>query len=148
MVDAWEWQNLTTKYGYDVPALVIEAGFEKQYRECFAVSEKIFNEMYAAGFIEEAQYVTLLGHKLRYHFIINARQAFHLLELRTSPQGHPGYRKICQEMHRQLSAAHPRIGKAMRYLNINGDPALTRMEAERATQLKLKLLGGEEPKGE
>ncbi len=144
MVDDWEWQNLTTKYGYDVPALVIEAGFEKQFRECFSISEKFFNDMRAAGFEEEAQYATLLGHKLRYHFIINARQAFHLLELRTSPQGHPGYRKICQEMHRQLSAVHPRLGKAMHYLNVNGDPALTRLEAERATQLKLKLLGGPE----
>lgn len=144
MVDDWEWQNLTTKYGYDVPALISEAGFEKQFRECFAISEKLFNAMHAAGFEEEAQYATLLGHKLRYHFMINARQAFHLLELRTSPQGHPGYRKICQEMHRQLSSIHPRLGKAMQYLNINGDPALTRMEAERATQLKLKLLGGPE----
>ena len=144
MVDDWEWQNLTIKYGYDVPALIVEGGFEKQFRECFALSEKLFNEMYSAGFEEEAQYATLLGHKLRYHFMINARQAFHLLELRTSPQGHPGYRKICQEMHRQLSAVHPRLGKAMQYLNINGDPALTRMEAERATQLKLKLLGGSE----
>jgi thymidylate synthase ThyX len=144
MVDDWEWQNLTTKYGYDVPALVVEGGFEKQFREAFATSEELFNEMHAAGFEEEAQYATLLGHKLRYHFMINARQAFHLLELRTSPQGHPGYRKICQEMHRQLSAAHPRLGKAMQYLNINGDPALTRMEAERATQLKLKLLGAPE----
>ncbi len=144
MVDDWEWQNLTTKYGYDVPALVAEAGFEKQFRECFAVAEELFAQMHAAGFAEEAQYATLLGHKLRYHFMINARQAFHLLELRTSPQGHPGYRKICQEMHRQLSSVHPRLGKAMQYLNVNGDPALTRMEAERATQLKLKLLGAEE----
>jgi len=71
---------------------------------------------------------------------MNARQAFHLLELRTSPQGHPGYRKICQEMHRQLSEVHPRLGKAMQYVNQNGDPPLTRLEAERATQLKLKLL--------
>ena len=78
--------------------------------------------MLAAGFEEEAQYATLLGHKLRYHFMINARQAFHLLELRTSPQGHPGYRKICQEMHRQLSAVHPRLGKAMKYLKSTAIP--------------------------
>lgn len=140
MVDDWEWQNLTTKYGYDVPELVIEAGFEKQFRECFAISEKLWSEILAAGFTEEAQYATLFGHKLRYHFIINARQAFHLLELRTSPQGHPGYRKICKEMHRQLSELHPRLGAAMKFVNQGGDPTLTRLEAERATQLKLKLL--------
>ena len=140
IVDAWEWQNLTVKYGYDVPALITEAGFEAQFKECFAISEKLWNALRAAGFEEEAQYATLLGHKLRYRFIINAREAFHLLELRTSPQGHPGYRKICQEMHRLLSEVHSRLGRAMRFVNKSGDPPLTRMEAERATQIKLKKL--------
>ena len=140
IVDAWEWQNLTVKYGYDIPDLIKEAGFEAQFRECFAESEKLWKSMKDAGFEEEAQYATLLGHRLRYRFIMNAREAFHLLELRTSPQGHPGYRKICQEMHQRLSAIHPRLGAAMKFVNQNGDPALTRLDAERATQLKLKLL--------
>jgi thymidylate synthase ThyX len=140
MVDDWEWQDLTTKYGYDVPDLIKEAGFEKQFRECFDVSRRLWQMMLDADMEEEAQYATLLGHKLRYHFIMNARQAFHLLELRTSPQGHPGYRKICQDMHVLLSKVHPRLGKAMQYVNQNGDPPLTRMDAELATQLKLKLL--------
>ena len=144
IVDDWEWQNLTVKYGYDVPELVTQAGFEKQFRECFAISEKLWKLMMAAGLEEEAQYATLFGHKLRYHFIINAREAFHLLELRTSPQGHPGYRKICQEMHRLLSEVHPRLGAAMKFVNQGGDPPLTRLEAERATQLKLKLLDEKE----
>jgi thymidylate synthase ThyX len=99
--------------------------------------------MLDAGLTEEAQYVTLLGHKMRYRFMINAREAFHMLELRTSPQGHPGYRKICQEMYRKLSEVHPRIGRAMKFINQGGDPPLTRLEAERATQLKLKLLDEE-----
>jgi thymidylate synthase ThyX len=140
IVDAWEWQNLTVKYGYDVPELITEAGFEKQFREAFAESEKLWRALVGAGFVEEAQYATLLGHKLRYRFMMNAREAFHLLELRTSPQGHPGYRKICQEMHEQLSEIHPRLGAAMKFVNRDGDPALTRLDAERATQLKLKLL--------
>jgi thymidylate synthase ThyX len=143
IVDAWEWQNLTTEYGYDVPELIVEAGFETEFRECFAISEKLWRAMMDAGLEEEAQYATLFGHKLRYHFIMNAREAFHLLELRTSPQGHPGYRKICQEMHRLLSEVHPRLGAAMKFVNQSGDPALTRLEAERATQLKLKLLDKE-----
>lgn len=144
IVDAWEWQNLTTKYGYDVPELIKETGFEKQFHECFATSEKLWRKMLDAGLEEEAQYATLFGHKLRYRFIINAREAFHLLELRTSPQGHPGYRKICKEMHRLLSEKHPRLGAAMKFVNQNGDPALTRLESERATQLKLKLLDEKE----
>jgi thymidylate synthase ThyX len=144
MVDAWEWQNLTTKYGYDVPDLIKEAGYEKQFRECFDISKRLWQMMIDAGLQEEAQYATLLGHKLRYHFIMNARQSFHLLELRTSPQGHPGYRKICQEMHGLVAGVHPRLAKAMHFVNQGGDPPLTRLEAERATQLKLKLLDEKE----
>ncbi len=144
IVDEWEWQNLTVKYGYDVPQLVKDAAFESDFRKCFSISERLWKTMCDAGLGEEAQYVTLLGHKMRYRFMINGREAFHLLELRTSPQGHPGYRKICQEMHNQLSRVHPRIGKAMKFINQGGDPPLTRLEAERATQLKLKLLD-EEP---
>ncbi len=144
IVDAWEWQDLTVKYGYDVPDLIKEAGFEAQFRECFAISEKLWDTLRAAGFGEESQYATLLGHKLRYRFIINAREAFHLLELRTSPQGHPGYRKICQEMHRLLAEVHPRLGKAMKFVNQGGDPPLTRLEAERATQIKLRKLDEKE----
>ena len=144
IVDSWEWQNLTVKYGYDVPQLIIDAGFERQFKECFGISEILWKEMKAGGFEEEAQYATLLGHKLRYHFIMNARESFHLLELRTSPQGHPGYRKICKEMHRQLSQIHPRLAAAMKFVNQSGDPELTRLDAERATQLKLRLLGGQE----
>jgi thymidylate synthase ThyX len=140
IVDAWEWQNLTVKYGYDVPELIAEAGFEAQFHECFKISEKLWTALRSAGFKEESQYATLLGHKLRYRFIINAREAFHLLELRTSPQGHPGYRRICQEMHRLLAEVHPRLGRAMQFVNKSGDPPLTRMDAERATQIKLKKL--------
>jgi thymidylate synthase ThyX len=144
IVDAWEWQKLTTVYGYEVPELVVEAGYEKQFRECFAISEALVAAMREGGFEDEAQYATLLGHKLRYRFMINAREAFHLLELRTSPAGHPGYRKICKEMHHQLSEVHPRLGAAMKFVNQNGDPPLTRMDSELATQLKLKLLGDKE----
>ena len=93
-----------------------------------------------AGYEEEAQYATLLGHKMRYRFALNARASFHFLELRTAPQGHPGYRYICNEMHQKLSSIHPRIGEAMKFVNKDEDPELTRMAAELATQYKLDKL--------
>lgn len=140
MVDAWEWQRLSPQHGYDIPDLVTEAGFAQQFTRCFEKSQALFDALVAAGAVEEAQYATLLGHKMRYHFLVNAREAYHLLELRTSPQGHPGYRKICQQMYEELCRVHPRLGAGMIFVNKSGDPALTRLEAERATQLKLQLL--------
>lgn len=140
MVDEWEWQCLTPYYGYDVPMLVKDAGFEAQFHRCFELSQTLFEAIKKAGFEKEAQYATLLGHRMRYRFIINATEAFHMLELRTQPQGHPGYRKICLEMHRLLCEAHPLLGAAMRFVNKEEDPELTRMAAEMTKEKKLALL--------
>lgn len=140
MVDEWEWQRLTPYYGYDVPALAQEAGFGAQFHRCFELSQTLFEVIEKAGFKEEAQYATLLGHRMRYRFIINATEALHMLELRTQPQGHPGYRKICLEMHRLLCEAHPLLGAAMRFVNKGEDPELTRMAAEIVKEKKLAFL--------
>ncbi|HPW48264.1 MAG TPA: FAD-dependent thymidylate synthase, partial [Candidatus Saccharibacteria bacterium] len=88
----------------------------------------------------EAQYATLLGHKMRWKVSYNAREAFHLHELRTVPQGHPGYRKLVNKMHEELLSVHPLTGEAMRFVNQEEDPELTRLAAERYTQYKLKVL--------
>ena len=140
MVDMWEWQYLTPSYGYSIPELIVETGFENAFRECFRRSEELYGYLHGHGFAEEAQYATLLGHRMRYRFMINAREAFHIHELRTGPQGHPGYRKLVQMMHEELSTVHPLIGQAMKFVNMGEDPELTRLAAERATEKKLELL--------
>jgi len=140
VVDAWEWQKLTVDYGYDVPALVKEAGLEEEFRQCFDLSQKLYAAIKKAGFPQEAQYATLFGHRMRYRFMLNARAAFHFMELRTSPQGHPEYRRIVNEMHKQLAKVHPRIAKSMIFVNQDEDPKLTRLAAELATQYKLEKL--------
>jgi thymidylate synthase ThyX len=93
-----------------------------------------------AGYSLEAQYATLLGHKMRWKITYNAREAFHLHELRTSPQGHPGYRKLVMQMHEKLAEVHPLMAEAMKFVNTDEDPELTRLAAERYTQFKLQKL--------
>lgn len=141
VVDMLEWQRLNTSYGYDVPQLVVDAGLEENFHACFRLSQKMYGKLITAGFSEEAQYATLLGHKMRYRFMVNAREAFHLHEIRTTPQGHPGYRKIVNEMHRQLCAVHPLLGEAMCFVNKDEDPELTRLAGELTIQKKLAQLG-------
>jgi thymidylate synthase ThyX len=82
----------------------------------------------------------LLGHKMRWTIKYNAREAFHLHELRTSPQGHPGYRKLVKEMHDKLAEVHPMLAEEMKFVNQGEDPELTRLAAERATQFKLSQI--------
>jgi dTMP kinase len=140
MVDDLEWQELTPRYGYDMPKLVEEAGLEDDFEECFAISVKLHSILQAAGYDLEAQYATLLGHKMRWKVTYNAREAFHLHELRTGPQGHPGYRKLVQQMHAKVAEVHPIIAAAMKFVNKGEDEALTRLASERYTQFKLGKL--------
>ena len=112
MVDDMNWQLLTPRYGYEVPKLVEEAGLTEQFEACFDISLKLYSLLQKAGYPLEAQYATLLGHKMRWKVTYNAREAFHLHELRTTPQGHPGYRKLVLQMHEKLAEVHPHAGRS------------------------------------
>lgn len=143
MVDDLEWQQLTPRYGYEVPELIEEAGLTNLFERCFDISLELYSDLQAAGYELEAQYATLLGHKMRWKITYNAREAFHFHELRTAPQGHPGYRKLVKEMHDVLANVHPLMAAHMRFVSRDEDPELTRLAAERYTQYKLQQLSSE-----
>lgn len=140
MVDDLAWQPLNPRLGYGIPKLVEETGLVDLFVECFDISLSLYSLLQAENYIIEAQYATLLGHRMRWKVTYNAREAFHLHELRTTPQGHPGYRKLVMQMHNKLSEVHPLIADAMKFVNKDEDPELTRLAAERYTQFKLKTL--------
>lgn len=140
MVDDMNWQLLTPRYGYEVPKLVEDAQLAEMFEKCFDLSLELYSALQAAGYALEAQYATLLGHRMRWKVTYNAREAFHFHELRTSPQGHPGYRKLVLQMHEKLAEVHPMMSEAMKFVNQDEDPELTRLAAERATQFKLQQL--------
>ena len=140
MVDDLEWQALTPRYGYEIPKLVEQAGLSDAYEKCFDVSLALYSKLQSAGLTNEAQYATLLGHKMRWKVTMNARELMHFIELRTAPQGHPGYRKLVGEMYEELKAVHPVLASAMKFINKDEDPELTRLAAERYTQSKLSQL--------
>lgn len=138
IVDDLEWQVLTPRYGYEIPELVEEAGLGDLFEQCFDISVKLHGFLQKAGYEHEAQYATLLGHRMRWKVTYNAREAFHIHELRTSPQGHPGYRRLTQKMHEAVANLHPMIAESMKFVNQGEDEELTRLAAEKYTQFKLK----------
>lgn len=140
MVDSLEWQKLTPRYGFDIPELVEKAGLSEQFEYCFDKSAELFSLLQSEGYNLEAQYATLLGHRMRWKITYNAREAFHFHELRTSPQGHPGYRKLVKQMHDHLAEVHPMMAQAMKFVNKGEDEELTRLAAEKATQFKLSQI--------
>ena len=140
MVDDMAWQQLTPRYGYDIPELVDDCGLTDLFLECFDISLRLHSYLQTEGYELQAQYATLLGHKMRWKVTYNAREAFHLHELRTTPHGHPGYRKLVLEMHQKLAEKHPMLAEAMKFVNTDEDPELTRLAAERYTQYKLQQI--------
>jgi thymidylate synthase ThyX/thymidylate kinase len=140
MVDDLSWQALTPRYGYEIPELVLKAGLSEEFEKCFDLSLKLYSLMQEKGYEQEAQYATLLGHRMRWKVTFNAREAYHIIELRSSPQGHPAYRKIVQQMHEKISEVHPLIAGGMKFVNQKENPELTRLAAERYTQKKLAQL--------
>lgn len=75
----------------------------------------------------------------------NAREAFHMLELRTAQQGHPDYRRVCQLMHTAIreQAGHTALADAMSYVD-HGSYDLERLEAERRAEQKRESADSEE----
>lgn len=138
MVDNMDWQELTPRFGYRVPAIIEEAGLSDHFVSCFDESLDLYNFLQKEGHTRESQYATLLGHKMRWKVTFNAREAFHLLELRTSPQGHSSYRKLAQEMHTRIAEVHPLIAGSMKFVNLGDGPGLGRLEAEKKAEKKLK----------
>jgi thymidylate synthase ThyX len=134
-----EWQALTPDHGYEVPGPVRDAGLAQRYDEAMERSAALCGAL-VDPFPEQAAYAVSLGYRMRYVMHMNAREAMHLCELRSSPQGHPTYRRVAQEMHRQIAdrAGHRAIAEAMRFVD-HGTYDLERLDAERAAEMRRAL---------
>ncbi len=131
-----EWQPLGPYLGYQVPQLVVDAHLDSAYVAALDRSAQLY-EFLAPIFPEQAQYAVALAYRLRYVMQFNARESIHMLELRTSPQAHPSYAEICQEMHRQIGevAGHTAIAGTM--VNMGGENAAAgRLAAEERAATK------------
>lgn len=129
-----EWQPLGVDLGYDVPELIVEAGLAPQYEESLAHSAALVRDLHEE-FPDQAQYAVALAFRIRYVIQMNAREAMHLIELRSGPQGHPSYRRVAHEMLRLIreKAGHHAIADAMSFVD-HSDTDLERLESERAAE--------------
>jgi hypothetical protein len=131
-----QWQPLTPRHGYDLPEEVAAAGLGDRFEEAVASSASLHDAL-APRFPVEAAYAVALAFRIRYSIELNARSALHLLELRTQPAGHPGYRRIGQEMHRLIAeqAGHRAVAAAMRFVDHEAS-GLERIEGERRAEVR------------
>jgi thymidylate synthase ThyX len=131
-----EWQQLSPKHGYDVPDSVEEAGERATFVQAMERSAALHGAM-AFRFPEQASYAVSLAYRLRFVMQMNAREAMHLIELRTTPQGHPAYRHVAQEMHRLIAeeAGHRALAAAMSFAD-HEVYELERLSSERAAEAR------------
>src|SRR5258708_5506279 len=94
-------------------------------------------EALSQRFPAQAPYAVALAFRLRYSMQLNVREALHMLELRTGPQGHPSYRRVCQEMHRLIAeqAGHRPVAEMMRFVDHQAYD-IERIEAERRADVR------------
>jgi hypothetical protein len=137
-----ERQDFTTVHGYDTPPAVEEAGFKPEFDRCMTEAAELY-EKTQRDLSCEAQYVVPFAYKVRWYMKMNLREAVHMCELRTMPQGHPDYRFICQEMWRKIQEVHPTLAESGKFMDWE-KYRLGRLQSEMRTEFKKSVLEKEE----
>ncbi len=133
------WQAFTPSHGFYMPEEIKEIGLEEEVLAAEKEARELYQKLYEAGLKTEAQYAVLHGHKTRWVLQANDRELMHMFELRTTPQGHPEYRMICQQMHREVAKRSPWRAKAMNFVDYN-DYYWSRADSEARQRVKEKML--------
>ncbi|HEY5665033.1 MAG TPA: FAD-dependent thymidylate synthase [Ilumatobacter sp.] len=134
-----EWQALTPNHGYTRPDLIEAAGAGPLFDESMSRSARLYDAL-RPQFPEQASYAVVMAYRLRYMMQFNAREAMHMLELRSAPQGHPSYRRVALEMHRLIAeqAGHHAIAAAMSHMTTEA-PELERLASEQRAEARRQV---------
>jgi hypothetical protein len=138
-----QWQALSPRHGYVMADDLLHAGggtagASGAFEEAMACSAALHDAL-EPDFPAQASYAVSLAYRIRYSMELNARSALHMLELRTSPAGHPSYRRICQDMHRLIAeqAGHRIVAGLMTFVDHSEAGAgLERLPGERQAEAR------------
>ena len=132
-----DWQALSVSHGYTQPEAIVEAGGDNDWKRVMDTCAELHDALIAEGLGQVAQYVVPMAYRVRFVMDMNAREAMHVIELRTAPQGHPAYRRVCQQMHTLIAehAGHRALASAMTYAD-HSEVELERLQEERRLEAK------------
>ncbi len=131
-----QWQRLGPDLGAGVPEEVREAGAGDEFERALEVSRTEYERLEGAGLGDAAPYALCLAYRIRYILDLNAREAMHLIELRSGREGHPAYRAVAQAMHERIAAIHPAVAGAMAHVDTSQEARLERILSEIRTHRK------------
>jgi thymidylate synthase ThyX len=126
-----EWQSLAPTHGYVTPAAIAAIGAEREWEGVMQDAAELYHGLSIAGLRDACAYVLPMAYRVRFYLHLNAREAMHLIELRSTPQGHPAYRRVAQWMHRLIAeqAGHRAIAAAMTFVD-HSEGEQGRLDAE------------------
>jgi thymidylate synthase ThyX len=125
-----QWQRLSPDLGADVPHEVEEAGLGGEYARALERSRVEYERLRGEGHVDEAPYALCLAYRIRYVLELDAREALHLIELRSGREGHPAYRAVALQMRDAIAAVHPTVAAAMTFVDTSTEPRLERLLSE------------------
>jgi len=131
-----QWQQLSPDLGAGVPDELDQAGVGDAYRAALERSQGAYEAIAEAGAPELAPYALCLGYRIRYVLDMNAREAMHLIELRSGREGHPAYRAVAHALHAEIARVHPAVGAAMKHVDGDTEPRLERILSEIRAQAR------------
>lgn len=114
-----ERQLLTCDAGYFIPDEILGAEEEKEYRAAMEKAKTAY-DIISKEFPEEAQYVVPMGFNIHWYFRVNLRSLQWLCELRSAPAGHITYRRIAQEMAKQVCNVQPEFERMFKFVDYDG----------------------------
>jgi thymidylate synthase ThyX len=106
-------QDLSTRYGYSVPDDLVAYGLGDVFHEGMARAAEAYGRI-AEAYPLEAQYVLPLAYRIRVLFTWNLRELCHFIQLRSAKQGHFSYRRIAQQVYREIERVHPALARYIR----------------------------------
>ena len=132
-----EWQRFSTRLGYDLPEDLVELGLADEWISVMDDAGELYEVIRGDLGPDLSQYVVPFAYNVRFVMEMSPRQAFHLIELRSQPAGHPAYRAVAHAMHRAIRdvAGHHLIADAMTYVDYT-DVDLQRLDGERKAEAR------------
>lgn len=129
----------TAHLGYIVPPELLAPGLEAGldlYRRAMDRAGEFHARLFAER-PEDSEYCTALGHLCAWSCAFDLRQWAYVVELRSGPSGHRGYREIA---HRMARLVMPYIPSLAPFLRVDWSGETDRRAAEERTQQKLASL--------
>ena len=102
-------QSYSGRLGFDMPALVEEAGATAVYQAAMQSALAAMQSLPAPG----AHYLLPFGARARFLFKMDFAEAEYIARVRSGVKGHFSYRQVAWEMKREMEKLDPELGRLM-----------------------------------